>query len=189
MGPPGTFSSNSKFAYQCSQCVSIHVPSGYIACAQWVHCMCSACVLHFLQSFGYICNVLQNELMYSKCTHCQEQLPRLCIFSLFFLSFRSLTHIPLSRPVMSLFILIFRPSLRACTRDIQPTRRVSFLPLFSDHVIDHLIAMCLPHGFVVTDPIAPSQSEPLLVSMFVLCWKPNIVRALCAFSIYSPSPP
>ena len=62
-------------------------------------------------------------------------------------------------------------------------------PLFFDHVIDHLIAMCLPHGFAVTDPIAPSQSVLLLVSMFVLCWKPNMVRALCAFSIYSPSPP
>jgi hypothetical protein len=31
--------------------------------------MCSACFLHILQSFGCICNVLQNELMYSKCTH------------------------------------------------------------------------------------------------------------------------
>ena len=30
-------------------------------------------------------------------------------FSLFFLLFRSLTHIPLSQPVTSLFILIFRP--------------------------------------------------------------------------------
>ena len=30
MGPPGTFNGNSKFAHQCSQCVSIHVPSGYI---------------------------------------------------------------------------------------------------------------------------------------------------------------
>ena len=49
--------------------------------------------------------------------------------------------------------------------------------------------MCLPHGFVVTDPIAPSQSMLLLVSMFVLCWKPNMVRALCTFSIYSLSPP
>ena len=78
---------------------------------------------------------------------------------------------------------------RACTRDIQPARRVSFFSLFPDHVIDHLIAMCLPHGFVVTDPIAPSQSVLLLVSMFVLCWKPNMVRTLCAFSIYSLSPP
>ena len=55
--------------------------------------------------------------------------------------------------------------------------------LFSDHVIDHLIAMCLPHGFVVTDPIAPSQSAPLLVSMFVLCWKPNTVCAQHTFSV------
>ena len=62
-------------------------------------------------------------------------------------------------------------------------------PYFPDHVINHLIAMCLPHSFVVTDPIAPSQSVSLLVSMFVLCWKPNTVRALRAFSIYSLSPP
>ena len=110
-------------------------------------------------------------------------------FSLFFLLFRSLTHIPLSRPVTSLFILIFCPLPRACTRDIQPTRCVSFFSLFPDHVIDHLITMCLPHGFIVTDPIAPSQSVLLLVSMFVLCWKPNMVHALCAFSIYSLSPP
>ena len=47
-------------------------------------------------------------------------------FSLFFPLFRSLAHIPLSRPVMSLFILIFHPLLRACMCDIQPTRRVSF---------------------------------------------------------------
>ena len=110
-------------------------------------------------------------------------------FSLFFPLFRSLTHIPLSRPVTSLFILIFHPLPRACTHNIQPARRVSFFSLFSDHVIDHLIAMCLPHGFVVTDPIAPSQPVLLLVSMFVLCWKPNMVRALRAFSIYSLSPP
>ena len=110
-------------------------------------------------------------------------------FSLFFPLFRSLTHIPLSQPVTSLFILIFHPLPRACTCDIQPARRVSFLSLFSDHVIDHLIAMCLPHGFVVTDPIAPSQSVPLLVSMFVLCWKSNMVHAQCAFSIYTLSPP
>ena len=65
---------------------------------------------------------------------------------------------------------------------------LSFL-LFFDHVIDHLIAMCLPHGFIVTDPIAPSQSVLLLVSMFVLCWKPNMVRARCALSIYTLPPP
>ena len=110
-------------------------------------------------------------------------------FSLFFPLFRSLTHIPLSRPVTSLFILIFHPLPHACTRDIQPARRVSFFLLFPDHVIDHLIAMCLPHGFLVTDPIAPSQSVLLLVSVFVFCRKPNMVRALCAFSIYSLSPP
>ena len=46
-------------------------------------------------------------------------------FSLFFPLFRSLTHIPLSRPVTSLFILIFHPLPHACTRDIQPARRVS----------------------------------------------------------------
>ena len=109
-------------------------------------------------------------------------------FSLFFPLFCSLTHIPLSQPVMSLFILIFHPLLCACTCDIQPARGVSFFPLFPDHVINHLITMCLPHGFVVTDPIAPSQSVPLLVSMFVLCWKPNTVRAQCTFSIYSLSP-
>ena len=68
-------------------------------------------------------------------------------FSLFFPLFRSLTHIPLSRPVTSQFILIFHPLPRACTHDIQPARRVSFFSLFPDHVIDHLIAMCLPHGF------------------------------------------
>ena len=110
-------------------------------------------------------------------------------FSLFFPLFRSLAHIPLSQPVTSLFILIFHPLPRACTRDTQPARRVSFFPLFLDHVIDHLIATHLPHGFIVTDPIAPSQLVPLLVSMFVLCWKPNMVRVLCAFSIYSLSPP
>ena len=85
---------------------------------------------------------------------------------------------------MSLFILIFHPLLCTCTCNIQPTRQVSFFSLFPDHVIDHLIAMCLPHGFIVTDPIASSQSAPLLVSMFALCWKPNMVRAQCAFSIY-----
>ena len=90
-------------------------------------------------------------------------------------------HIPLSRPVTSLFILIFHPLPHACTRNIQSARRVSFFSLFSDHVIDHLIAMRLPHGFVVTDPIAPSQSVSLLVSMFVLCWKPNMVRVPCTF--------
>ena len=110
-------------------------------------------------------------------------------FSLFFPSFRSLTHIPLSRPVTSLFILIFHPLPHACTRDIQPTRCISLFSLLFDHVINHLIAMCLPHGFVVTDPIAPSQSVLLLVSMFVLCWKPNMVHALCVFSIYILPPP
>ena len=49
--------------------------------------------------------------------------------------------------------------------------------------------MCLPHGFVVTDLIAPSQSVPLLVSMLVLCWKPNMVCAQCTFDIYSLPPP
>ena len=68
-------------------------------------------------------------------------------------------------------------------------RRVSFFLLFPDHVINHLIAMRSPHGFVVTDPIAPSQSVLLLVSMFALCWKPNTVHAQCVFSIYSLSPP
>ena len=113
------------------------------------------------------------------------------VYAFFFVFplFRSLNHIPLSRPVTSLFILIFHPLLHACTCDIQPARRVSFFSLFSNHVIDHLITMCLPHGFVVTDPIAPSQSVLLLVSMFVLCWKPNMACALCAFSIYSLSPP
>ena len=83
-------------------------------------------------------------------------------FSLLFPLFRSLTHIPLSRPVTSLFILIFHPLLHTCTRNIQPARHVSFFSLFPDHVIDHLITMCLPHGFVVTDPIAPSQSVPFV---------------------------
>ena len=110
-------------------------------------------------------------------------------FSLFFLLFHSLTHIPLLRPDTSLFILIFHPLPRACTHNIQPARRVSFFSLFPDHVIDHLIAMCLPHGFIVTDPIAPSQSVILLVSMFVLCWKPNTDCVQCAFSIYSLSHP
>ena len=110
-------------------------------------------------------------------------------FSLFFPLFRSLTHIPLSQPVTSLFILIFHPLPHACTRDIQPARHVSFFSLFSDHVIDHLITMCLPHGFVVTDLVAPSQLVLLLVSMFILCWKPNMVCAQCTFSIYSLSPP
>ena len=110
-------------------------------------------------------------------------------FSLFSPLFHSLTHIPLSRPVTSLFVLIFHPLPCACMCDIQPARRASSFSLFSDHVIDHLIAVCLPHGFVGTDPIAPSQSVLLLVSMFVLCWKPNMVRALCAFSIYSLPPP
>ena len=89
---------------------------------------------------------------------------------------------------MSLFILTFHPLPHACIHDIQPARQVSFFFLFPDHVIDHLIAMCLPHGFIVTDPIAPSQSVPLLVSMFVLCWKPNTVCAQRAFSIYSRPP-
>jgi hypothetical protein len=40
-GTTGTFSSNSKLAYQCSQIISIYVPSGNIACG-----------LHVLQSFG-----------------------------------------------------------------------------------------------------------------------------------------
>jgi hypothetical protein len=31
--------------------------------------MCFVCALHVLQSFGCIHNVLQNEFMYSKCTH------------------------------------------------------------------------------------------------------------------------
>ena len=110
-------------------------------------------------------------------------------FSLFFPLFCSLPHIPLSQPVTSLFILIFHPLPRACTCDIQPARRISFFSLFSDHVIDHLIAMCLPHGFVVTDPIAPSQLVPLLISMFVLCWEPNMARAQYTFNIYSLSPP
>ena len=113
------------------------------------------------------------------------------VYAFFFVfpPFRFLTHIPLSRPVTSLFILIFHPLPRACTCDIQPARRVSFFSLFSDHVIDHLIAMCLPHGFVVTDPIAPSQLVPLLVSMFVLCWKPNMVHVQCALNMYSQALP
>ena len=90
---------------------------------------------------------------------------------------------------MSLFILISHPLLCACMYGIQPARRVSFFSLFPDHVIDHLIAMCLPHGFIVTDPIAPSQLVPLLVSMFVLCWQPNTVHAQCTFSIYTLPPP
>ena len=49
-------------------CLSMF-PMCFNTCAQWVHCMCSTCVLHFLQSFGCIHNVLQNKLMYSKCTH------------------------------------------------------------------------------------------------------------------------
>ena len=75
-------------------------------------------------------------------------------FSLFFPFFCPLTHILLSRPVMILSILIFHPLPHACTCDIQPARQVSFFSLFSDHVINHLIAMCLPHGFIVTDLIA-----------------------------------
>ena len=90
---------------------------------------------------------------------------------------------------MILFILIFHPLPRAYTYDIQLARQVSFFSLFTDRVIDNLITMCLPHGFVVTDPIAPSQSVPLLVSMFVLCWKPNTVRVQRTFSIYSRTPP
>ena len=120
---------------------------------------------------------------------CQEQLPCLHIFLCFSPLLCPLTHILLSQPVTSLFILIFLPLLHACTRNTQPTRRVSSFFLSSDHVIDHLIAMCLPHGSIVTDPIAPSQLVLLLVSMFVLCWKPNMVHAQCAFSIYSPPLP
>ena len=52
-------------------------------------------------------------------------------FSLFFPLFCSLTHIPLSQPVMSLFILIFHPLPCACTCDIQPARWVSFFFLIS----------------------------------------------------------
>ena len=106
-------------------------------------------------------------------------------FSLFSPLFCPLTHIILSWPVTILFILIFHPLLYACICDIQPARRVSFFSLFSDHVIDHLITMCLSYGFIVTDLIAPSQLVPFLVSMFVLCWKPNMVCAQCTFSTYS----
>ena len=116
---------------------------------------------------------------------CQERLPRLRIFLCFSFLFHSLTHTPLSQPVTSLFILHFHPLPRACTLNIQPARRVSFFSSFPHHVINHLIAMCLPHGFVVTDPIACSQSVLLLISIFGLCWKPNMVRVLCTFSIYS----
>jgi hypothetical protein len=35
--------------------------------------------------------------------------------------------------------------------DIQSARQVSFLSVIPSHVIDHLTAMCLPHGFVVID--------------------------------------
>ena len=77
---------------------------------------------------------------------CQEWLPCLRNFLCFSFFFCSLTHIPLSRPVTPLFILIFHPLPCACTHDIQPARCVSFFSLFPDHVIDHLIAMCLPHG-------------------------------------------
>ena len=52
----------------------------------------------------------------------------------------------------------------------------SLFPLFADHVIGHLIAICLPHGFIATDLITPSQLVPLLVSMFVLEMK----HGLCA---------
>ena len=68
-------------------------------------------------------------------------------FSLFFLLFHSLTHVPLSRPVMSLFILIFHPLPRACTHDIQPARRVSFfsfIPWTCDQSPDrHVLATWL----------------------------------------------
>ena len=52
-------------------------------------------------------------------------------FSLFFLLFCSLTHIPLSRPVTSLFILIFHPLPHACTHSIQPAKMSFFLSFIS----------------------------------------------------------
>ena len=140
-----------------------------------------------------LCSLVEVEITVCL-THakCQERLPTIAPFthfSLFFPLFRSLTHIPLSQPVTSLFILIFHPLLRACMCDIQLARHVSFFSLFPDRVINHLSAMCSPRGFVVTDLITPSQSVLLLVSMFVLCWRPNMVRAQCAFGIYRLSPP
>ena len=50
-------------------------------------------------------------------------------FSLFFPLFCSLTYIPLSQPVTSLFILIFLPLPHTCTCGIQPARQVSFFSL------------------------------------------------------------
>ena len=68
-------------------------------------------------------------------------------FSLFFPIFCSLTHILLSQPVTSLFILIFHPLLRTCMRDIQPARRVSlftFIPRSCDQSPDrHALATWL----------------------------------------------
>ena len=115
---------------------------------------------------------------YPHLLHLSRMIAPFTHFSLFSPLFRSLTHIPSSRPVTSLFILIFRPSPCACTRDIQPARRISFFSSFSDHVIDHLIAMCLPHGLVVTDPIAPSQS--VLLFGFHVCPLLETKHGLCA---------
>ena len=89
---------------------------------------------------------------------------------------------------MFIFIHIFPSSPHACTCDIQPARRVSFFSLFPNHMINHLITMYQPHDFTITNPIAPSQSVPLLVSMFALYWKPNMVCVQCIFSIYSRPP-
>jgi hypothetical protein len=72
-------------------------------------------------------------------------------FSLFFSLFFALTHILLSRPSRPYLFLFFIPLPHACAYSIRPDRRVSPFSFIPCHVIDHLTAMCQPHGFVVTD--------------------------------------
>jgi hypothetical protein len=78
-------------------------------------------------------------------------LPHFTHFPLFFLSFSTLTHTLLLRPSQPYLFLFFIPLPHACTCNTQPARRVSFLSLILSHVINHLTAMCLSHGFIVID--------------------------------------
>jgi hypothetical protein len=99
-------------------------------------------------------------------------------FSLFFSLSLALTHILLSQPSQPYLFLFFIPLPRACTYSIRPARRVSPFSFIPCHEIDHLTAMCQPHGFVVTDR---DCFQPIVAFVgFHVCPLSETKHGLCA---------
>jgi hypothetical protein len=105
-------------------------------------------------------------------------LPRLRVFLLFFSLSLASTHILLSRPSRPYLFLFFIPLPHACAYSIRPARRVSPFSFIPSHVIDHLTAMCQPHGSVVTDR---DCFQPIVAFVgFLVCPLLETKHGLCA---------